>query len=130
LGKGDMLHYPVGQSKPRRIQGVFVSDIETKRVLNYIKSQVGEVEYEEIPTETFVKDKVDDTDELLPEVIETVAAMDQISISMLQRRYRIGYNRAARMIDEMEKRGIVSKSDGKKPRNVLINEGDLENNYE
>ena len=56
--------------------------------------------------------------------------MEQISISMLQRRYRIGYNRAARMIDEMEKRGIVSKSDGKKPRNVLINEGDLENNYE
>ncbi len=130
LGKGDMLHYPVGQSKPRRIQGVFVSDIETKRVLNHIKSQVGEVEYEEIPTETFEKDNVDDTDELLPEVIETVAAMEQISISMLQRRYRIGYNRAARMIDEMEKRGIVSKSDGKKPRNVLINEGDLENNYE
>lgn len=130
LGKGDMLHYPVGQSKPRRIQGVFVSDSETKRVLEHIKSQVGEIEYEEIPTETFVKDKVDDTDELLPEVIETVATMEQISISMLQRRYRIGYNRAARMIDEMEKRGIVSKSDGKKPRNVLINEGDLENNYE
>ncbi len=130
LGKGDMLHYPVGQSKPRRIQGVFVSDSETKRVLGHIKSQVGEIEYEEIPTETFVKDKVDDTDELLPEVIETVATMEQISISMLQRRYRIGYNRAARMIDEMEKRGIVSKSDGKKPRNVLINEGDLENNYE
>ncbi len=130
LGKGDMLHYPVGQSKPRRIQGVFVSDNETKKVLNHIKSQVGEVEYEEIPAETFVKDNVDETDELLPEVIETVAAMDQISISMLQRRYRIGYNRAARIIDEMEKRGIVSKSDGKKPRNVLINEEDLGTDYE
>jgi len=130
LGKGDMLHYPVGQSKPRRIQGVFVSDNETKRVLNHIKSQVGEVEYEEMPAETFVKDNVDETDELLPEVIETVAAMDQISISMLQRRYRIGYNRAARIIDEMEKRGIVSKSDGKKPRNVLINEEDLGTDYE
>ncbi|HKL10330.1 MAG TPA: DNA translocase FtsK [Clostridia bacterium] len=130
LGKGDMLHYPVGQSKPRRIQGVFVSDSETKRVLNHIKSQVDEVEYEEIPAETFVKDNVDETDELLPEIVETVAAMEQISISMLQRRYRIGYNRAARIIDELENRGIVSKSDGKKPRNVLINEEDLGTDYE
>jgi len=130
LGKGDMLHYPVGQTKPRRIQGVFVSDSETNKVLDHIKSQVDQVEYEEIPAENFIKDSVDETDELLPEIVETVVEMEQISISMLQRRYRIGYNRAARIIDELEKRGIVSKSDGKKARNVLINKEDLETDYE
>lgn len=130
LGKGDMLYYPVGQSKPKRIQGVFVSDEETKRILDYIKVQTGEVAYQEIPADSFIKGPSNETDELLPEVIETIAGMDQISISMLQRKFRMGYNRAARIIDELEIRGVVSKSDGKKPRNVLINEGDLESNHD
>lgn len=126
LGKGDMLYYPVGQSKPKRVQGVFVSDQETRRVLEHIKSQVDEVAYEEIPTESFGPVQGGEPDELLTEVIETVAGLEQVSISMLQRKFRMGYNRAARLIDELESRGIVSPSEGKKPRNVLINEGDVE----
>lgn len=121
LGRGDMLFYPVGSSKPVRVQGAFVSDSEVKAVVDYMKNQVGDVEYEE-DIISDIENPVNDieVDDLLSDAIELVVDAEQASISMLQRKFRIGYNRAARLVDEMEKRGIVSEHLGSKPRNVLI----------
>jgi len=121
LGRGDMLFYPVGASKPLRVQGAFISDIEVKSVVEYIKNQIDEVNYEDdIISNIDNQTEDDNSDELLPEAIELVIDAEQASISMLQRKFRIGYNRAARLVDEMEKRGIISEHLGSKPRNVLI----------
>ncbi|WIF94693.1 FtsK/SpoIIIE family DNA translocase [Caminicella sporogenes] len=127
LGKGDMLFYPVGSAKPKRVQGAFVSDEEVQRVVDFIKSQVSDITYEDDILDNFEEiSKSEEVDELLPEAIELVVNSQQASISMLQRKFRIGYNRAARIIDEMEKRGIVSESQGSKPRNVLISKEEFE----
>ncbi|WP_432667574.1 DNA translocase FtsK [Wukongibacter baidiensis] len=123
LGKGDMLFYPVGSSKPRRMQGSFVSDSEVNSVVEFIKNQVENVNYEEEIIEKIsntTTSSEEEVDELLSQAIELVVGAEQASISMLQRKFRIGYNRAARIIDEMEERGIVSESLGSKPRRVLI----------
>ncbi|XUW93914.1 DNA translocase FtsK [Wukongibacter sp. M2B1] len=123
LGKGDMLFYPVGASKPRRMQGSFVSDSEVNSVVEFIKKQIENVNYEEEIIEKISNistSSEEEVDELLTEAIELVVGAEQASISMLQRKFRIGYNRAARIIDEMEERGIVSESLGSKPRRVLI----------
>ncbi|SHJ90661.1 DNA translocase FtsK [Paramaledivibacter caminithermalis DSM 15212] len=123
LGKGDMLFYPVGSSKPQRIQGAFVSDGEVNKVVEFIKNQVEDINYEEDIIEKITEtqnSKEEEVDELLSDAIDLVIDTQQASISMLQRKFRIGYNRAARIIDEMESRGIVSENLGSKPRNVLI----------
>ncbi|HHX18348.1 MAG TPA: DNA translocase FtsK [Clostridium sp.] len=125
LGKGDMLFYPVGSPKPVRVKGAFVSDKEVERVVEYIKSQCN-AEYdediiEEINTEREVMDGApEDADELLPQAIELVVDAGQASVSMIQRKFKVGYARAARIVDQMEERGIVGGFEGSKPRQVLI----------
>lgn len=124
LGKGDMLYYPVGESKPKRIQGAFISEEETESVVEFVKTQATGTEYREEILETTSSSagigRDDDDDEYLKEAIELVVHAKSASVSMLQRKFRIGYNRAARMIDDMETRGIVGPSQGSKARNVLI----------
>ncbi|KRQ87003.1 DNA translocase SpoIIIE [Caloramator mitchellensis] len=124
LGKGDMLFLPIGENKPIRIQGAFISEKEVENIVEYLKKS-SEVEYNEDIIEKInqSKDKVEfdeEADELLPEAIELAVELGQISASMIQRRLRVGFNRAARLIEEMEKRGVVGPQDGSKPRQVLI----------
>lgn len=131
LGKGDMLFYPLGAAKPVRLQGAFISEGESERVIEYVKSQVKEeVKYEDCIMETISNistAKSNDEDELLSEAIEFIVESGQASASMLQRKFKIGFNRAARLIDSMEERGIVGKNEGSKPRKVLISKQDLQN---
>lgn len=129
LGKGDMLFYPVGESKPFRIQGAFVSEEEVERVVTFIKNQVEEHQYENHIIEEIeegAKPKSDECDELLNEAIRIVIDTEQASTSLLQRRLKIGYNRAARIIEQMEERGIISGKNGSKPRQVLLSKEEFE----
>ena len=130
LGRGDMFYFPTGASAPIRVQGCFMSDAETERVVNYI-GQHSRVDFDPNVMEVMEndddngvtmadQDEVSGVDEKLAEAIEMVIADGQASISMLQRRMKIGYARAGRLIDDMAARGIVSKSAGSKPREVLI----------
>ena len=127
IGKGDMLYMPVGETKPMRMQCAFVSDAEVKRVVDAV-SQNGGAAYNEDVLEQIEKEEVynpdgddpGDCDEFLPEAVEMAIVSGQISTSLLQRRFKIGYNRAGRIIDQMEQRGIISGLDGNKPRQVLI----------
>ncbi|MEG1870550.1 MAG: DNA translocase FtsK 4TM domain-containing protein [Peptostreptococcaceae bacterium] len=131
LGKGDMLFYPLGAAKPVRLQGAFISEGESERVIDFVKSQVKEeIKYEDTIMETISKttiEKASDEDELLNDAIEFVVESGQGSSSMLQRKFKIGFNRAARLIDSMEERGIVGQSEGSKPRKVLMSKQDLQN---
>ncbi len=125
LGRGDMLFFPVGAAKPVRLQGAFISDKEVENVVRYIKDNSGasynEDIIEHLESENGVEEfEPGDNDELLPKAIEIVVESGQASISMLQRRLRLGYARAARMIDQMEARGIVGGYEGSKPRQILI----------
>ena len=127
LGRGDMLYYPTGKDRPIRIQGCFVTHTEVNAVASFLKSEK-ENHYDKQAVDNIkngtasggVSGGLDEADELLPRAVETVLEYEQASISMLQRRLRVGYARAARLIDEMELRQIVSKSEGPKPRQVLI----------
>ena len=133
VGKGDMLFNPMGMGKPIRVQGTFVSDGEVHKVIEFVKEQVeqGKPAYnEDVLTRierSNVQDDAEDTDDLLPDAIELVVRSGQASVSMLQRRFRIGYNRAARIVDMMEARGIVGPQDGSRPRQVLMTEEEFEN---
>lgn len=120
LGRGDMLFLPVGSSKPVRVQGAFLSDEEVEEVVNYcISQQKAQYQEEMIPQDTeTVQDDIDD--DLYEEAVNLVVDMQTASASMLQRRFRIGYTRAARLIDAMEARGIVGPYEGSKPRAVLV----------
>ncbi len=124
LGKGDMLFYPSNISKPIRIQGAFVDENEVNKITQFLKSQ-NIAEYNDKIIEK-IETKIDTTneisDELLPDAINLVIEEGQASISLLQRKLRIGYARAGRLIDEMEARGIISGPEGTKPRKVLVNE--------
>lgn len=130
LGKGDMLFYPLGASKPRRLQGAFISEEESDRVIEYVKKEAGDItpsyfgEIEE-SISNINTIKSDDTDEFLYDAIEFVVNNGQASASMLQRKFKIGFNRAARLVDDMEERGIVGPSEGSKPRKVLISKEEL-----
>lgn len=123
LGRGDMLFMPAGTSKPIRVQGAFVSDEEVQAVVDFVVSQQ-KAQYDEsmIPTDEPEKTFEEDTDELYDEAVKLVVEMQSASISMLQRRFRIGYSRAARIIDQMEARGVVGPPDGSRPRQVLISD--------
>lgn len=130
LGKGDMLFYPVGSSKPVRIQGTFISDKEVEKVVESIK-QVGKAEYnqdmiEEITSVNNMPSAGEEVDEYLQQAIEMVIDKEKASISMIQRYLRIGFNRAARLMEEMEDRGIVGPDEGSKPRKVLITKEEYE----
>ena len=134
VGKGDMLYAPLGEGKPRRVQGCFIAPEEIERVVNFVKEK-GETAYSEdvirqIEQVVQEKDKkgglapepadADDGDELLPAAVEVVLETGQASVSMLQRRLKLGYSRAARLVDQMEERGIVGPFEGSKPRQLLI----------
>lgn len=132
LGRGDMLFYPVGAAKPQRVQGCFVTDTEVENVVEFIKAGeqteydqqiVEEIDSHVIPEKGSAKDTgggFDDEDEMLPQAIECVVEAGQASTSQLQRRLKLGYARAARIIDQLEERGIVGPFEGSKPRQVLI----------
>lgn len=130
LGKGDMLYYPVGESKPLRVQGCFISEEEVEQVVSFIKSEQGDIKYEEdiidhINSASDSKssdsnEKNEDVDELLNEVINVVVEYGQASTSFIQRKFRIGFNRASRIMDQLEERGIISEKDGSRPRQILI----------
>lgn len=125
LGRGDMLLYPVGKAKPVRAQGANITDAEVEKVVEYVKSQ-GNALYddniiEEINNEdSQYNNDSGDNDELLPRVIEMVVEAGQASVSLIQRKFKVGYARAARIVDQMEARGIVGGFEGSKPRQILI----------
>ena len=134
IGKGDMLYSPISLNKPLRIQGCFVSTEEIERVISHVK-QTGNVEYsQEVINHIERQAEADssgdglhgaeDEDELLPEAITIVVESGQASVSMLQRRLKLGYARAARLVDQMEQRGIVGPFEGSKPRKVLLSRED------
>jgi S-DNA-T family DNA segregation ATPase FtsK/SpoIIIE len=128
LGQGDMLFYPSSYSKPVRLQGAFISNKEVEEVVTFLQNQ-NETMYDEDVIEIVQNTKnidMHETDELLSEAVSLVVDEGVASISLLQRKLRIGYARAARLIDEMETRGIVGGFEGSKPRKVLISEEDLE----
>lgn len=122
LGRGDMLFLPVGMSKPIRVQGAFLSDQEVEAIVAYARGQ-GEAEYKEdlVPEiDDSVAEQEEYVDELYDQAVRIVLEAKQASVSLLQRRMRIGYTRAARLIDQMEARGIVGPYEGSKPREVLL----------
>lgn len=138
VGRGDMLYAPLGEGKPKRVQGCFISSEEIERVVSFVKEN-GEADYDEsvidkINAAVAEKEKggakggnaapeqsaADEGDEMLPAAIDVVMETGQASVSMLQRRLKLGYSRAARIVDEMETRGIVGPFEGSKPRQILI----------
>lgn len=132
LGKGDMLYFPVGEMKPLRVQGAFISESEIEKIVENIKENCN-VTYNEDIIESIEKantktsgngdssgDEADDADPILNDAIDLVVDMGSASASMLQRRFKIGYSRAGRIVDQMEARGLISGYDGSKPRQVLI----------
>ena len=134
IGKGDMLYAPLGEGKPQRIQGCFISNDEIERVIAFAK-QNGTAEYSEEILEHIEKQAQNEggsgggegggeEDELLMEAIDVVMDCGQASVSMLQRRLKLGYSRAARIVDQMEERGIVGPFEGSKPRQILISKDD------
>ncbi|MGY0254337.1 DNA translocase FtsK [Limosilactobacillus fermentum] len=121
LGRGDMLFQPIDKNKPIRVQGAFISDQDVEAVVNFIKEE-RPAEYDEAmvvsDAEMEAAQEAEDTDPLFDEALDFVTDQQRASTSMIQRRFRIGYNRAARILDEMEQRGYVSPANGAKPREV------------
>lgn len=143
LGKGDMLFYPIGFNKPVRVQGAFVTDDELNKIVQFIVQQSIPVNYTEEVTQQELecdsKNKNNSSeeagsdlsaeDELFPDALSLVLDMGQASASMLQRRFRIGYTRAARLVDNMEELGIVGQSVGSKPREVIMSRQEAEERF-
>lgn len=134
LGKGDMLYLPMGENAPLRIQGNFISDEETQRLIDYVsKEQVAQ--YDNTLTEAapnhmaagddFEKEEYDDP--LYNDIVDFAIETGKISASLVQRRFKVGYNRAARIIDLLEERGIIGPQNGSKPREVLVKLGETDN---
>lgn len=124
LGKGDMLFMPMGENKPVRVQGAYLSDQEVERVVEFVKTQQ-EANYVEemMPTDDLSNaESGSSSDELFDEIVEFLREQEFISVSMLQRKFRIGFNRAARLMEELEEKGVVGPAEGTKPRKVKINE--------
>lgn len=126
LGKGDMLYFPMGDSAPTRIQGCFINDDEIKRLIDYCKSQATvkyNEDFENVSTNTSsgsTNSYAGEDDAAYNEVVEFAIQTGKISASLIQRRFRFGYNRAARLMDLLESRGIVGPQNGSKPREVLV----------
>lgn len=125
LGRGDMLFLPIGAAKPERVQGAFISVNEVEKIVSWVKEQQEAVYNEDmIPSKNDSENQTDGEDEPEDEFYDQAVALvrkqQSASVSMLQRRFRIGYNRAARIVDAMEAKGIVGPSEGSKPRQVLI----------
>ncbi|MFD2044161.1 DNA translocase FtsK [Ornithinibacillus salinisoli] len=122
LGRGDMLFVPVGASKPTRVQGAFLSDEEVERIVDHCIEQQKASYQEEMIPEDVSETQMEVDDELYDDAVQMIIEMQSASVSMLQRRFRIGYTRAARLIDAMEDRGIVGPYEGSKPRTVLVSQ--------
>jgi len=136
VGKGDMLYAPIGNGKPKRVQGCFVSDAEVEAVASYVKANfvtnydqevMEEIERKALQTgnkatapDAELNAEELDGDEMLPAAVDVILETGQASVSMLQRRLKLGYARAARIVDEMEEKGIVGPFQGSKPRDILI----------
>jgi S-DNA-T family DNA segregation ATPase FtsK/SpoIIIE len=140
LGRGDMLYFPTGANKPTRVQGAFITDEELARIVNFIKSESIPANYEEeVTTQELSEDKkkhngsstdeenVDD--DLFLDALRLVVSTHQASSSMLQRKFRIGYTRAARLVDTMEEKGIVGPAEGSKPRTLIMSEAAIAERY-
>lgn len=134
LGRGDMLYYPIGENKPVRVQGAFISEEEVENVVEFIKQSDEDIDYSEdilnhinneVTTEAVI---TNEGDELLEEAIKIVVEYQQASTSFIQRKLRVGFNRASRIMDELEERGVISEKDGSKPRQVLIEKEDIYDN--
>jgi S-DNA-T family DNA segregation ATPase FtsK/SpoIIIE len=127
LGRGDMLFLPMGTNKPLRVQGAFISDADVQRVVDFVKKQRSAV-YDEkltVSDEEAQQDlQEDQEDELFSQAVEFIKSEQKCSISLLQRRFKIGYNRAARIVDELDKRGMIGPQEGSKPRKVYLNKED------
>ena len=123
LGRGDMLYHPIGFHKPLRVQGAFVSERDIFKLVDYIKQQESPLYQQSFFTEETSEEHFEEekSDPLLPEAVDLIIQTGHASISLIQRRFRVGYTRAARMIDDMERIGIVGKYEGSKPRKVLMN---------
>jgi S-DNA-T family DNA segregation ATPase FtsK/SpoIIIE len=137
LGKGDMLYIPPDQAKPTRIQGAFVSEQDSKRLINFIKARGIPIQYTEEVLEQVVNIKGrngastgggagggGDKDELFADAVRIVCQYDKASMSFLQRKLSIGFNRAARIMEQLEQFGVVSPGDGSKPRDVIVTNAD------
>ncbi len=134
LGRGDMLFVPPDQAKPTRIQGTFVSDPDVKRLTNFIKSKGIPVEYTSEVVEQAVNIKGRSSsmpmtgeggrDELFDQAVKVVCQHDRASASLIQRRLQVGFNRAARLLEQLEEAGVVGPADGSKPRDVLVRDAD------
>ena len=136
LGRGDMLYSPMGANKPLRIQGAFISEEEVENVVDFIKSSEEEVNYREEIIEHINNENLsssshsgdsEENDELLDEAINLVVEYQQASTSFIQRKLRIGFNRASRIMEELEAKGIISERDGSKPRQVFIAKDEIYN---
>lgn len=125
LGKGDMLFYPSGQAKPSRIQGAFVTDKEVEQIVDFLRKSSRPGYTQEMVDQITAVAKTasgpsEETDEFFEPAVDLILEKEKASVSMLQRQFRIGYNRAARLMDELERRGLVGPEEGSKPRKVLI----------
>ena len=125
LGKGDMLFYPSGQSKPSRIQGAFVTDKEVEQIVDFLRKSSRPGYTQEMVDQITAVAKTtgglsEETDGFFEQAVDLILEKEKASVSMLQRQFRIGYNRAARLMDELERRGMVGPEEGSKPRKVLI----------
>ena len=132
LGKGDMLFYPAGAPKPTRIQGAFISDKEVEKIVDFIKDNssatynddiIKQIENAGSTDKELAQQQQDDddnTDPFLMDAIDVVVETGQASTSFIQRRFKVGYARAGRIIDQMEERGVISGFQGSKPREVLM----------
>jgi S-DNA-T family DNA segregation ATPase FtsK/SpoIIIE len=132
IGKGDMLFMPIDANKPVRLQGCFVSETEVNDLCKYLKSQ-GLPEYTIMPVESSEAEPGEfeepESDELFEAAVRLVVMNGQASTSMLQRRFRVGYTRAARLVDMMEARGIVGALEGAKPREILMSRDEVEHMF-
>ncbi len=120
LGRGDMLFAPIGSVKPLRVQGAFISENDVEKLVDYVKQQGEEIFTEEMLTQETEEEEWEDVDELFPDAVELVVRTGQASISLLQRRFRVGYTRAARIMDDLENKGVVGEHEGSKPRVILL----------
>lgn len=127
LGRGDMLFEPMGANKPSRIQGAYISDEDVQKVTDFVRDQQ-EANYVEemIPKDESGFSSSTEVDEYFDDAVEMIRSMETISISLLQRQFRIGYNRAARLMDDLEAHGLVTPQEGPKPRDVLIDKVEVE----
>ncbi len=132
LGKGDMLFLPMGASKPKRLQGAFVSDKEIEKIVEFVKNCSSAhynediIEHIENGAEDHSSGDDGEADDLLPQAIEIVVEIGQASASLLQRKLKVGYSRAGRLIDQLEERGIIGPHEGSKPRKVLISRSEFQ----